>query len=89
MGGKRMTIYENGTPREMTKDELEFYKSFNPYENYSYDDLVDLFIRESYSASAEFAILRQRDTKPEEYKKYFDYCEECKTRAKEIIGENE
>ena len=32
--------------------------------------------------SQEFAILRQKDEKPEEYNAYYAYCEECKDFVK-------
>ena len=48
----------------------------------NYEDYVDSLIRERYSVSEEFAILRQRDTKLEEYAGYYAYCEECKSKAK-------
>ena len=51
-----------------------------------YDELVNAEIRQRYSESQEFAILRQRDTKPQEYKEYFNYCEECKRTIKEEMG---
>lgn len=51
-----------------------------------YDELVNKEIRKRYSESQEFAILRQRDTKPQEYKEYFNYCEECKRTIKEEMG---
>ena len=52
-----------------------------------YPNLVSRLIRERYSVDDEMAILRQRDTKPEEYKAYNTFCEECKARAKrEIYG---
>ena len=52
-----------------------------------YPNLVSRLIRERYSIDDEMAILRQRDTKPEEYEAYNVYCEECKARAKrEIYG---
>lgn len=45
-------------------------------------------IRKRYTVNQEFAILRQRDTKPEEWEAYNAYCEECKAEAKkEIYGE--
>ena len=47
-----------------------------------YTDYVDRLIRRKYSVSAELAILRQRDTKPEEFAVYNAYAEECKARAK-------
>lgn len=48
----------------------------------SYDEKVVSLIREKYSLDDELAIQRQRDTKPEEFKEYFAYCEECKMKAK-------
>lgn len=54
----------------------------DPTEDLSYEDYVNSLIREKYSVSEEFAILRQRDTKPEEYAEYFAFCEECKKIAK-------
>lgn len=52
----------------------------------SYDDLVDSKIRARYTASQEFAILRQRDTKPDEFAEYNEYCEQCKAEAKAELG---
>lgn len=48
----------------------------------SYEDRVVELIRQQYTLDAEFAILRQRDTKPEEFAKYNEYCEKCKQTAR-------
>ena len=48
-----------------------------------YEERVVSLIRERYSIDEELAIQRQRDTKPEEFQAYFNYCEECKEIAKE------
>ena len=55
-----------------------------PVEPYvpTYEERVEQLIREKYSVSQEFAIQRQRDTKPIEFEEYFAYCEECKAKAK-------
>ena len=50
-----------------------------------YPNLVSRLIRERYSVDDEMAILRQRDTKPEEYEAYNAFCEECKARARKEI----
>ena len=50
-----------------------------------YPNLVSRLIRERYSVDDEMAILRQRDTKPEEYETYNAFCEECKAKAREEI----
>lgn len=51
----------------------------------TYEERVVQLIRERYDLDAELAILRQRDSKPEEFAEYNAYCEECKVRAKEDI----
>ena len=48
----------------------------------SYNEQVEALIRKEYSVSQELAILRQQAEKPEEYQAYYDYCEECKSKAK-------
>ena len=53
-----------------------------------YPQLVENKIRTKYSMSAELAILRQRDTKPEEFAEYNAFCEQCKTQAKTELGIN-
>lgn len=50
-----------------------------------YSTLVERYIREKYSLSAELAILRQRDSKPEEFAEYNAYAEDCKARAKASV----
>lgn len=52
----------------------------------SYDSLVLIKIRERYSISEELAISRQKETKPEEFVDYYDYCEQCKLDAKKELG---
>lgn len=39
-------------------------------------------IREVYSIDDEIAILRQRESKPEEFQEYFNFVEQCKIEAK-------
>ena len=47
-----------------------------------YGEAVNTLIRERYTESQEFAIMRQRDEKPTEFAEYFSFCEECKQTAK-------
>ena len=47
-----------------------------------YGDAVNAKIRERYSESQEFAVLRQKEEKPDEYQEYFAYCEACKDFVK-------
>lgn len=56
-----------------------------PVEPYvpTYEERVEELIRERYSLNQELAIQRQRETKVDEFNAYYEYCEECKTKAKE------
>ena len=49
----------------------------------TYKDKIILAIRQKYSVDDELAILRQRDSKPEEFKEYFDFVEGIKHSLKE------
>ena len=93
---ERTEIYEVEVPvmvsvtRDMTAEEEAEIKvqETQQYNNISYEDLVTQFIREKYSLNDELALSRQRDTKAEEFNTYYEYCEECKVKAKEIKGIN-
>lgn len=53
-----------------------------------YKDRVIELVREEYSVDDELAILRQRDTKIDEFNAYNSFVEECKVTArKEIYGD--
>lgn len=79
-----MKINENGIYREMTAEEIaeldRIMEQTKPV--LSYDETVDAEIRKRYSVSQEFAVLRQKDEKPEEYAEYYAYCEACKAIVK-------
>lgn len=47
-----------------------------------YEAVVIEKIRKKYSINQELAILRQRDTKPDEFAAYNEYVEQCKRDAK-------
>ena len=51
-----------------------------------YPQLVENKIRTKYSVSAELAILRQRNSKPEEFAEYNAFCELCKSEAKNELN---
>ena len=51
-----------------------------------YKKEVNRLIRAKYSLSDEFAILRQRDEKPEEFAEYTACAEECKRITKIALG---
>ena len=72
------------TPSEIAEMEAQAAEAECQYWQFvSYDEAVDREIRKRYSVSQEFAILRQRDEKPEEYEAYYAYCEECKAYVKQ------
>lgn len=50
-----------------------------------YGSLIEKKIRLRYSLSAELAILRQRDDKPDEFAQYNEYVEACKKEVKAIL----
>lgn len=51
-----------------------------------YEKEIEKKIRLRYSASAEFAILRQKDTKVDEFNAYNEYAEQCKAEVKAELG---
>lgn len=84
-----MKKYVNGKYIEMTGAEIyDLHLMDKQYlteywRNIHYGEAINSEIRKKYSQSEEFAILRQKDEKPEEYAEYFDYCEQCKIFVKE------
>lgn len=84
-----MKILENGIYRDMTDLEVaemqaqqeEADKQY--WNTVDYGEAINAKIRERYTESQEFAILRQRDEKPDEYAEYYAYCEECKNFVKQ------
>lgn len=84
------------SPAQEAWDEYEDIKVYIPYngeelakkEIERYENITEMNIRKKYSLSQELAILRQRDSKPEEYAEYNVYCEQCKVEARlEVYGE--
>lgn len=75
-----MKMLENGIYRDMTEKEIaELQKETSiPYE-----ERVVNRIREVYSIDDELAILRQRDTKPEEFAEYNAFVEHIKAEERE------
>lgn len=80
------------TPAIPAHDEVEEIGIYIPYTEEElkknaeakYKQTVEMLIREKYSLNDELAVLRQRDTKPEEFEEYNAYVEECKARAKSV-----
>ena len=84
-----MRIFDGKAYRDMTAEEIaamqtaaeraerEYWKTAD------YNEAVHAEIRKRYSDSQEFALLRQKEEKPEEYAAYFTYCELCKAAVRE------
>lgn len=51
----------------------------------AYHARVDALIRLRYTIADELALLRQRDTKPDEFASYHAYAEQCKAKARAEI----
>lgn len=51
-----------------------------------YEAEVVRLIRERYSVADELALLRQRDSKPQEFAEYNAYAEACKAEAKAQVS---
>lgn len=62
---------------QQTEAEQQYWRSVD------YGEAINAEIRKRYTESEEFAILRQKEEKPEEYAEYYAYCESCKTFVKE------
>ena len=76
-----MRVYEDGIYREMTEQEIAEMEANKP--NIPYEQRVVARIRERYSVDDELAILRQRDTKPDEFAAYNDFVERIKREERE------
>ena len=76
-----MRVYEDGIYREMTEQEIAEMEANKP--NIPYEQRVVARIRERYSVDDELAILRQRDTKPDEFAAYNDFVEKVKREERE------
>lgn len=49
-------------------------------EKLSRDEEIALVINTKYSIDEQIALLRQKDTKPEEYEAFYNFCEEVKSK---------
>jgi uncharacterized membrane protein YgaE (UPF0421/DUF939 family) len=87
-----MYKFINGQLQEITAEELLDMEAEHKqieaeyWDSVSYDEAVNAEIRKQYTESQEFSILRQKEEKPEEYKVYYAYCEECKAYVKSKKG---
>ena len=74
--------YVNGEKVIMTEEEIAEMK--NELLNIPYEQRVVDRIRQVYSVDDELAILRQRDTKPDEFIAYHDFVEQIKAEERQV-----
>lgn len=79
-----MKICENGIYREATAEEISELNAYTPVP-IPYEQRVVNRIRERYSVDDELAILRQRDSKPEEFAEYNAFVEEIKAEERAVL----
>ena len=58
-------------------------------DNDEYENKIVALIRQKYNVNQELAILRQRDTKPQEFAEYNEYVEQCKEQVKNVYNYEE
>lgn len=75
-----MRIYDNGIYRDLTPEEIAELEKDIP--SIPYEQRVVDRIRTVYSIDDELAILRQRDTKPEEFAEYNAFVERIKAEER-------
>lgn len=86
-----MKICIDGIVRDMTEEEIAQAQAQSEqaekqyWQSVDYGEAINSEIRKKYTESEEFAILRQKEEKPEEYATYYAYCESCKAYVKEQI----
>lgn len=72
--------HPNGIVVDLTGEDMEIMHRFIPI--VPYEQRVANRVREKYSINDELAILRQRDTKPEEFEEYNSFVERIKAEEK-------
>lgn len=77
-----MRKWLNGEIVEMTEEEIAEIE--NERLNIPYEQRVVDRIRQVYSVDDELAILRQRDTKPDEFIAYHNFVEQIKAQEREV-----
>ena len=86
-----MKICIDGIVRDMTEEEIAEAQAQSElaekehWQTVDYGEAINSEIRKKYTESEEFAILRQKEEKPQEYVEYYEYCESCKAYVKAQI----
>lgn len=73
-------------PSELDKWEEIAVADIPPYTKAEYKAKIVELIRRRYDQDDECGILRQRDTKPDEFAEYDAYVEQCKAEARQSLA---
>ena len=73
---------KNLPKQELVLTEEQIQKELERAKEQEYENKIVALIRKKYNVNQELAILRQRDTKPEEFAEYNEYVEQCKAEVK-------
>lgn len=75
--------------REVTREGevpiTDWEYDFALVEEVTYSKIVEAIIRTKYSMSDEIALIRQRETKEDEFNEYYSFAEQAKEWAKEVL----
>ena len=77
---------ETGKPTGETESVTVYVCDTVIVDKSDYVSLIVALIRQKYSADDELAILRQRDSKAEDFDAYNTFAEECKVIAKQFFN---
>lgn len=83
--------YIEAQPEREEAEQIQVYIPFTAteqaeYDQIRYENLVESKIRQRYTLSQELAILRQQESKQDEYAIYYAYCEQCKIEARSELN---
>ena len=76
---------KNLPKQELVLTEEQIQKELERAKYQEYENKIVALIRQKYNVNQELAILRQRDTKPEEFAEYNEYVEQCKREVKNAL----
>lgn len=77
---------KNSPKHDITLTEEQIQAEKERVKQNEYENRIVAEIRKKYNLNQELAILRQRDTKPEEFAEYNEYVESCKAKVKSEMG---
>ena len=87
---RKMKIKEGEKGKEKEVDVKEYEVIYVDVNNsLDKNELIKSLVAQKYSVEDEIAILRQKDSKPDEYQEYNTYVENCKNLVKQWLQKYE